>query len=101
MRQSQALLRVTCRAVVVLWIGTYLAWSVGDPPPPGPQEPTARLRPVPDPPEAETARAEPVKPAPTPAAKPRPVAREDIRAGAELLDAGGSFPALSSSYSIL
>jgi hypothetical protein len=92
---------VACHAVVTLWIGTYLAWSAGpSPAPPETREPTARLRPVPDPPQAETARAEPVmpEPAPTPAAKPRPVARADIRAGARLLDANGTFPALTSSY---
>ena len=88
---------------MLLWIGAYLAWSVGpsSPEPQEAREPTARLRPVPDPPRAETARAEPVvsKPEPTPAAAvPRPVARADIDAGAELLDANGTFPALSSSY---
>ena len=90
MSQSRAFLRAACHAVVTLWIGTYLAWSAGpSPAPPETRAPTARLRPVPDPPQAETARAEPVmpEPAPTPAAKPRPVARTDIRAGARLLDA--------------
>ena len=88
--RGEAAIAFACRLAVALWIAGYLAWSASDaqrPPPGEPAPAAARVKPRPTPASATRASAQNVE-----------VGRADLREGAQLLEAGGSFPALSSSY---
>jgi len=89
-------LRATCQLTVALWIAMALAGADPEGAAPDPIDALARVLPRPEPPAAPAdADREPAERRP-----PERVAvgRGDISAGEHLLEAGGSFPALSSSY---
>ncbi len=94
MSDGPRLLGVVSRSVIAIWIGAYLAWIAADrrlePPD---LDALARIQPL-----LEEALRETPPPARDESREPLQVARSDLAQGAELLDASGSFPALSFSY---
>jgi len=97
------MLRVACHAVVLLWLGGYLAWSARQTPLEAVlAEATFRVEPRPEEPsppaEPPEAAPEPAVDPPAPEPAPTRVGRAELARGGELLDGGGDFPALSCSY---
>lgn len=86
MRACRAL-RLACHGVVLVWLGSVLAWPEprAEAPDAPPQQ--ARIQP----------RPEPAPPAASPAT-PRPVSAREVVEGSRFLEAAGRFPVLSSSY---
>ena len=89
-------LGIASHGVVILWLGLYLAWPAVETSDALLESPLARIQPrAEEPPRPETSASDP---AADRAPQPVPVTAAEISAGARLLDAAGSFPALSSSY---
>jgi hypothetical protein len=88
-------LRVTCQLTIALWIATYLAGDDPNADSLNLAEPLARVLPRPEPLASDVPEA---TAAPDAGTEQIAVGRDDLAAGERLLEAGGSFPALSSSY---
>jgi hypothetical protein len=88
-------LRSICQLTIVLWIASYLAGDHPNAESVNLVESLARVLPHP---ERDASEVSESTPDPEASTQRIAVGREDISAGERLLEAGGSFPVLSSSY---